>query len=300
MTAQPGAVEGVDNEAMALQPVVTEVERLLFRSDVAAAGAFRCASTHSLFTDSGPASGHLLVFPRTSTKLLFAGGRTVTATPAVSIFYNEGQQYRREKIDRTDSSDWFMVAPDVVRDVVTRYDPSTADRGNIFPFTSGRAGGHVYLRQRHLHQWLASGAVVDPLDGEEAIVNLLDDAVREAYGVKRGKVLTTRAERHEIAEKVKAVIAARPAANPSLRSLASAAHCSPYRLCRIFRSETGYSITEFKHALRLRIALNALRHTRDLTDVALALGYTSHSHFTFYFRRHFGITPSEYRSAAIA
>jgi AraC family transcriptional regulator len=283
---------------MALQPVVTEVERLLFRSDVAAAGAFRCASTHSLFTDSGPASGHLLVFPRTSTKLLFAGGRTVTATPAVAIFYNEGQEYRREKIDRTDSSDWFMLAPDIVRDVVTRYDPSTADRANIFTFASGRAGGHVYLMQRHIHQWLATGSVVDPLDAEEAIVNLVDAAVREAHGVRRGQPLTTRAGRNEIAENVKAVIAARPAANPSLRSLAAAVNCSPYRLCRIFRSESGYTITEFKHALRLRLALNALRHSRDLTEVALALGYTSHSHFTFYFRRHFGITPSEYRNAA--
>jgi AraC-like DNA-binding protein len=283
---------------MSLQPIVTEVERLLFRSDIAAAGAFRCSSTHSLFNDSGPASGHLLVFPRTSTKLLFAGGRTVTATPAVAIFYNEGQQYRREKIDRSDSSDWFMVAPDVVRDVVARYDPSAADRANIFPFPSGRAGGRVYLRQRHIHQWLASGAVDDPLDGEEAIVNLLDEAVREAFGVKRGKPLTTRAERQEIAETVKALIAARPAANPSLRSLAAAANCSPYRLCRLFRGETGYTITEFKHALRLRLALNALHHARDLTEVALTLGYTSHSHFTFCFRRHFGITPSDYRNAA--
>ncbi|HEY2090504.1 MAG TPA: helix-turn-helix transcriptional regulator [Thermoanaerobaculia bacterium] len=291
---------------MPLQPVVTEVERLLFRSDVAAAGAFRCSSTHTLFNDSGPASGHLLVFPRTSTKLLFAGGRTVTATPALAIFYNEGQEYRREKIDRTDSSDWFMVAPDVVRDVVARYDASAADREDIFPFASGRAGGRVYLRQRGIHQWLASGAVVDPavdpvvdrLDGDEAIVNLLDETVREAYGVKRGKPLTTRGERHEIAEQVKGIIAARPAANPSLRSLAAAANCSPYSLCRIFRSETGYTVTEFKHALRLRIALSALRHTRDLTEVALALGYTSHSHFTLYFRRHFGITPSEYRNAA--
>jgi AraC-like DNA-binding protein len=298
VTAQPTAPEGVHNEEMSLQPVVTEVERLLFRSDIAAAGAFRCSSTHNLFNDSGPASGQLLVFPRSSTKLLFAGGRTVTATPAVAIFYNEGQQYRREKIDRTDASDWFMVAPDVVRDVVTRYDPAAAGRANIFPFASARAAGRVYLRQRNLHRALATGAVADPLDADEAIVNLLDAAVREAYGVERGNALTTRAERQEIVENVKALIAARPAANPSLRSLASIAHCSPYQLCRVFRAETGYTITDFKHALRLRIALNALRRNRDLTAIALDLGYASHSHFTLYFRRHFGITPSEYRKAA--
>jgi len=227
----------------------------------------------------------------------------MTATPAVAIFYNEGQEYRREKIDRVDASDWFMIAEDVVRDVVTRYDASAADRATIFPFASGRAGGRVYLRQRRIHQWLASGEIDDPLRADEAIVHLLDAAVRDAVACAGGfqpplreRRLEAGATPSEIAETVKAVIAARPAANPRLRALAAAANCSPYRLCRIFRSETGYTITEFKHALRLRLALDALRRTRDVTDVALSLGYASHSHFTSLFRRHFGVTPSEYRT----
>jgi AraC-like DNA-binding protein len=281
---------------MPLQPVVTEVERLLFRSDVAAAGAFRCAAGHALFDDSGPASGHLLVFPRTSTKLLFAGRGTVTATPALAIFYNEGQAYRREKIDRVDASDWFMLAEDIVRDVVGRYDEAANDRAAIFPFASGRAGGRVYLRQRRIHQWLASDDVDDPLHAEEAIIHLLNAAVRDAFGV-RPRSLGRRGERQEAVERVKSLIAVRPAANPTLRTLARAANCSPYRLCRMFRAETGYTLTEFKHALRLRLALDALRRNRDITAVALALGYTSHSHFTLYFRRHFGVTPSEFRAS---
>ncbi|HEX3107579.1 MAG TPA: AraC family transcriptional regulator, partial [Thermoanaerobaculia bacterium] len=247
---------------MPLTPVVTEVERLLFRSDIAAAGAFRCSAKHGLFTDSGPASGYLFVFPRSSTKLLFAGGRTVTATPATTIFYNEGQEYRRERIDGIDASDWFMAAEDVVRDVVTRYDNSAADRGSkIFRLASGRAAGRLYLRQRRIHQQLATGAI-DPLDADEAIVNLLDAAVREACGVRPGPSPITPAERQEVVAKVMAVIAARPAANLPLRELAKAANCSPYHLCRIFRGATGYTITAYKHALRLHIALGALRGRR--------------------------------------
>jgi len=283
---------------MPLAPVVTEVERLLFRSDIAAAGAFRCSAKHGLFNDSGPASGYLFVFPRSSTKLLFAGGRTVTATPATTIFYNEGQEYRRERIDGIDASDWFMAAEDVVRDVVTRYDRSAADRGSkIFRFASGRAAGRLYLRQRRLHRQLAAGAIGDPLDADEAIVNLLDAAVREACGVRPEPSPATPAERQEIVAKVMAVIAAHPAANPPLRELAEAANCSPYHLCRIFRGATGYTITGYKHALRLHLALGALRRRRDLTEIALSLGYASHSHFTCYFRRHFGMTPTAYRNA---
>lgn len=33
----------------------------------------------------------------------------------------------------------------------------------------------------------------------------------------------------------------------------------------------------------------------DLTELALDLGYSSHSHFTVTFRRTFGISPSHYR-----
>ena len=105
-------------------------------------------------------------------------------------------------------------------------------------------------------------------------------------------------ERHDVVEKVMALIAARPAANPPLRELAKSAGCSPYHLCRIFRDATGFTITAYKHALRLHLALGALRRRSDLTDVALSLGYASHSHFTSYFRRHFGVTPSEFRATA--
>lgn len=276
---------------MPLQPVVTEVERLLFRSDIAAAGAFRCSATHGLFTDSGPTSGYLFVFPRSSTKILFAGGRTVTATPAVTLFYNQGQEYRRERIDGVDSSDWFMVAEEVVRDVVTRYDPSAADRDlKIFPFSFARAGGRLYLGQRRVHQQLASGVIDDPLQGDEAILELLDAAVREAYGVRPRKA----ARRQDVVEQVIALIAADPGANTRLRELADAVHCSPYHLCRIFRRTTGYTISGYKNALRLHLSLGALR-SRDLTGVALSLGYANHSHFTSSFRRHFGTTPSECR-----
>ena len=52
------------------------------------------------------------------------------------------------------------------------------------------------------------------------------------------------------------------------------------------------TITRYRHALRLRIALDRLPDCDDLTDLALDLGYSSHSHFTRAFRDHFGIPHS--------
>ena len=50
--------------------------------------------------------------------------------------------------------------------------------------------------------------------------------------------------------------------------------------------------------IRLRMALELLRSRRGLTEIALDLGYTSHSHFTAAFRNYFGITPSRYRATS--
>lgn len=280
---------------MSIHPRVTEVERLLFRSDVAAAGAFRCPSSHRLYKDSGPASGYLLVFPRTSTTIVYDGTRPVTAAAPLAVFYNEGQAYTRRRIDDADACDWFMLAPDVVRDIVGRYDESARDReSRIFPLFTGYAGARIYLAQRRLHMALASCERHDPLQVEESVIALFDAAFREAFGKRARKTGEC-----DGVETVKSIIAARPAATPTLRALAASAGCSPYELCRLFRARTGYTITAFRHALRLRLALPLLRRpASDISDIALTLGYSSHSHFTMQFRRHFGITPAQFRAGA--
>jgi AraC-like DNA-binding protein len=104
--------------------------------------------------------------------------------------------------------------------------------------------------------------------------------------------------RVDAVEEVKASIASDPTSNQSLRSLAARVSCSPFQLCRDFRKATGNTITAYRHSLRLRLALEALQDdTRaDVTRIALDLGYCSHSHFTRFFRRTFGITPTAFRA----
>lgn len=85
--------------------------------------------------------------------------------------------------------------------------------------------------------------------------------------------------------------------NVTLRDLARAMCCSPWRLCRAFRRFTGLTVTGYRHALRVRIALERLRDAPDdLTALALELGFSSHSHFTHVFRRHVGVPPSQVRA----
>ncbi|HEX7254104.1 MAG TPA: AraC family transcriptional regulator, partial [Thermoanaerobaculia bacterium] len=81
-----------------------------------------------------------------------------------------------------------------------------------------------------------------------------------------------------------------------LSEIAANLGVSVFRLCRAFRRATGSTLHGFRNRLRLAASLERIgRASFDLTDVALDLGYSSHSHFTAAFRREFGITPSEFR-----
>jgi AraC family transcriptional regulator len=87
--------------------------------------------------------------------------------------------------------------------------------------------------------------------------------------------------------------------NVTVRELSQVMHCPSWKLCRAFRRATGRTITSYRHALRMETALERLRDGgTDLTDLALELGYSSHSHFTNMFRRHLGVTPSQVRADA--
>lgn len=83
---------------------------------------------------------------------------------------------------------------------------------------------------------------------------------------------------------------------PSLDELAARAGCSRSHLCRVFKAETGLTIGEYLHRLRLNQAVLRLEAgAGDLSGLAVSLGYSSHSHFTSRFRRFFGTTPSGFR-----
>ncbi len=67
-------------------------------------------------------------------------------------------------------------------------------------------------------------------------------------------------------------------------------------LARRFEKEVGIGLREWRHRLRLFLALEWLCAGRNVTDIALDLGYASTSAFTYMFRQEMGCPPSAWRT----
>lgn len=82
----------------------------------------------------------------------------------------------------------------------------------------------------------------------------------------------------------------------SLEQLAAIAGLSPRQLNRLFQARLGHSTMRYYRALRLERAQRLLRNSPlSLTEIALATGFSSSSHFSRAYSGHFGQPPSAYR-----
>ena len=276
----------------------SEVDRLVRATDSVQVGAFRCPVSHPAFVDSGPIRNHCFVFPRTPVVIRHSNGRPFAADPTVVTLYNKGQEYRRIAVSPDgDLCDWYAIAPDLLRDALAAYDPPAADderRPIRFPFV--RVDPATYLEQRLLFSEVARAQELDALHLDESVMGLLDHVLAHAYGGDGRVKAPQKSAPVELAHDACELLGRRFAESLTLAEIARVLDVSVFHMCRMFRRVTGTTIHEYRNQLRLRSALARLEDGDcDLSQLALDLGFSSHSHFTASFRRAFGVPPSTAR-----
>lgn len=104
-----------------------------------------------------------------------------------------------------------------------------------------------------------------------------------------------------LADRVRMLLAAAPAAPHRLGDIARLVGVSPFHLARVFRAQVGVPMHQYLLRLRLALALDQLAQgERNLSALALRLGFATHSHFSSAFRRTFGETPQQVRETLTA
>ena len=72
---------------------------------------------------------------------------------------------------------------------------------------------------------------------------------------------------------------------------------SPHHLSRVFKAETGETISRYRNRLRVRLALERLAEAEPcLTRLAADLGFADHAHMTRVIRRELGVPPAQLRA----
>lgn len=128
---------------------------------------------------------------------------------------------------------------------------------------------------------------LEPLAREELAIGMLSDLLaqdpRQAFPVR------------SLVERAKEVLHCHAHDVLSLDFIADAVGVTPIYLTQVFNKHEGMPLYRYQTRLRLSRALLELPTCSSLTNLALDLGFSSHSHFSTIFKSAFGISPSVFR-----
>lgn len=71
---------------------------------------------------------------------------------------------------------------------------------------------------------------------------------------------------------------------------------SPYYFSKLFKEETGYNFVEYLTSLRMKKAQELLmQESLSMKEICVSVGYSDPNYFSRIFKKHMGVTPTEYR-----
>ncbi|MDL2272512.1 AraC family transcriptional regulator, partial [Desulfovibrio sp. OttesenSCG-928-I05] len=84
----------------------------------------------------------------------------------------------------------------------------------------------------------------------------------------------------------------------SAKALAAILHCSESHLFKLFKNKTGYTVLEWITHYRMKAAITLMKEpSARIYEIAGKAGYKDVRYFSGVFKKHFGVTPTEYRNA---
>jgi len=301
----PPAHADASGDAQQLRIDITPVEQVLRKTRSVALGRHRCPVDHPQFVlGGGPHTCAYIAFHRTSVRMKIGDSRPEVATPNHVSFYNVGESYSREAIGAEgDECDWLALSPVVLRDAHGELAELESSGGRLFPRSFAPMKPETFFAQRKLFADAANpSAPMNSLQIDEAVTQLTGTIIADALefwgcagkGRRRPRPVCHR-RRLQIIEDAKSLLAREYWTDLSLADLAHKLHCSAAHLSRLFHSATGFRLCDYRQELRLRKGLFLLEETGlEIGDIAVQVGFASHSHFTSAFHRRFGVNPSEF------
>jgi AraC-like DNA-binding protein len=164
--------------------------------------------------------------------------------------------------------------------------PAVPSRHRAFQRVAGLTTPRMSLRSHRLLRLEASGN--DPLASDELMIALLNEALGPTQKITEASPL-------RVVDAAKQFLHAHLCEAISLNEIAQAVEVSAAYLTDAFTRSEGMSLGRYRMRLRLNRALVDLPRCKDITGLALDLGFSSHAHFSDAFRSLYGLSPSAFR-----
>lgn len=271
----------------------------LFQSPLVTIQDVRCRPLLGSCGAEERASSHQVVLVRSGTFVMHAGRQQVLAEPLHALFFNRSEPFQvSHPLPGGDDCTVLAFSSPVLADALGAHDAGMRDRPDSpFVHRTVLADPPTLLACQTLRGRVRQGS--GTLAVEESALAILAALLRRAYrsgAPEHAPHARVSAELRTRIEAARLLIAADPGAGPDLATLARAVSCSPYHLARGFAQVVGLSIHQYRVRLRLTLALERLSEgVRNLSRVALDLGFSSHGHFSTTFQRVFQLPPSAFR-----
>jgi AraC family transcriptional regulator len=240
------------------------------------------------------------VFVRSGSFLRQAAGEELFVEAGSVVVFHQDELYRtRHPVQGGDRCSSIGVSEDVLRELVAPLDPALAAADVLrLPSACHEASSELFLEHARILQDLRQGRLEEHAFDEELqhlVTGYLAETL-ERSSTRTGRIENTAIHR-ELAQRARELLAGCFRERVPLTDIARALDVSVFHLCRVFRAQVGLSLHRYRTRLRLSSAIELLDDTSvDLAQLALDLGFSSHSHFTSSFRREFHSTPGAFRS----
>lgn len=273
--------EGPDNVLTVRELIRTSSVQLM---DVACGGtcqhrsASECATaTHFVYTYGGAFVRHV-------------GRAEAVGNAANVLVFNNGQEYQvSHPTSGGDRCLSIKIEPSALDELCEPGELSHSPSGTLRSQSRNIDAGSQLLVAT-----LVKGLRDGTMDAQEAETRAFALVKRSFGGMRRA--VATKFGRAKLVHRAKLTLAEDPGRRWTLGQIAAAVGVSPVYLAQVFSKVEGVSLYRYQLELRMAGALHLLRECDDLTELALACGFSSHSHFTHAFRKHFGRTPSAVQS----
>jgi AraC-like DNA-binding protein len=239
--------------------------------------------------DEECASATLLVFPYRGVYVRHVGSSDSVAEANQVLFFNQAEAYAvSHPVTGGDACLSLSIDEALLRELAPR-DQVSGSGPLIFHARHKPIDPRSQALTALLRHSLTQGAA-EILEAETLALTL----VRRALG-ERNPIRTVTYGKRKLVDRAKLILSGDPARRWTLAEIAAEAGVSPVYLTQLFQQVEGVPLYRYQLRLRLARALDRLDRAEDLTELALDLGFSSHSHFTAAFRQAYGRSPADFR-----